>query len=337
VYPASSSENWFISGTAAYWEILDDLPKIRSDIPDHYRQKMAELNDRYLYITAKEGTLVPKETSRRYPGYKNYQIPRIKGTFLLHQLHRLLGSETFGEAMAMVHEKYREKEMKTSDFISLFQKTADRSLKPFISQWLERDDIPAPEISSRFEIGPEGWQTILNIDQVNVPYHFLTTVKIETMDSSYYHLVEVRKSREIFTFRTPAKPSRLVFNVLNDVLLEKENYYTWSNFYDDFQNTVMVYGTTRQIEANHTLSKRYVTTLADRFTETLIPLFKDSEIPQEVLQTNNLIVLGHSSDNRLMKEILKKYHFSFAKNSFEWRGKEYNDPESGLFLAFPNP
>jgi len=158
-----------------------------------------------------------------------------------------------------------------------------------------------------------------------------------TADSTLYHLIEVKKEREQFTFKSLTKPSAVIFNAFNDIPVNTERYYTWSNFFDDFHNTVMVYGTTRQIEANHTLASRFSTTLADRFTEDLIPIRKDSEILSSELGDRDLIIIGHPSDNQLMADVLKRVNITFKKNLFEWDEKEYSSSDEGLFLALPNP
>jgi len=45
------------------------------------------------YVCSREGPLAPSRATRRYDGYKTYQIPRIRGTYLLHQLRLALGNE----------------------------------------------------------------------------------------------------------------------------------------------------------------------------------------------------------------------------------------------------
>ena len=81
----------------------------------------------------------------------------------------------------------------------------------------------------------------------------------------------------------------------------------------------------------------FSTMLADRFTEDLTPLYKDSELSPETLSGKNLIIIGHPADNQLMAEMLNKAGVPYRKNYFEWREKPYGDPDDGLFLALPNP
>jgi len=116
-----------------------------------------------------------------------------------------------------------------------------------------------------------------------------------------------------------------------------DRYYTWSNFIDDFHRTLLVYGTSRQIEANHTLARRWQTTMADRYVEVLPTLLKDCEVTAEQLASHDIMLLGHPTDNGLVDRLADELPLGFARNLFRWRGVTYADPDDGLFLVLPNP
>ncbi len=337
VYPASGKENWFISGTAAYWEILKRLP---TDIPKavtYLKDQLTGLNYRLQYIISREGAIVPLEARRVYDAFNHYQIPRLRGTFLLHQLRLYLGNETFSRVMNAVHSQYKEKPMTNRQLITLWEKTAGKPLEPFIMQWLNRKTLPA--ITPHVELQPaaRGWQVHLTIKQTGEPYHFFTTVAIETEKGEKWETIEVKDAESSFSFSCPEKPAKVRINAGNDIPLPRENFYTFANYFDDYHHTIFVYGTTRQIEANHTLALRYRDLLADRFTEILPPVKKDSEIEEMELKTHDLFVLGGTADNELMKRIAEKLGLVLGKNFFQWQGKTYGDSDDGLFVAYPNP
>ena len=81
--------------------------------------------------------------------------------------------------------------------------------------------------------------------------------------------------------------------------MPRNRFYTWANFVDDCPAAIIVYGTSRQIEANHTLALRCQTTLADAFTETLPPVVRDGEVTTQQLAGHDLVVLGQPADNAL--------------------------------------
>ena len=337
VYPASESENWFVSGSAAYWSMLKGIPKSKNEILKYFKDQFAELNARYLYTVNREGAISPINAKRIYTGFNNYQLPRIKGTYLLHQLRLLLGNDVFSELMLTVHEKFREKEMSTENFISAANKISGKDLTSFINQWLKRDDLPNPEIKSVIASSDGKHKLQLEIEQPNKPYNFLSAVEIKSDGEKIYKLLEITDSKQSFSFDVSGDNSGIEFNSLYDIPVKHNNYYTWSNIFDDWKTAKIVYGTKRQIEANHTLALRFSTALADRFTEDLIPIIKDSELGEDQLRNNDLIVMENIEDNSIMKLFCDQLKLKVGKNFFEWNDKTYGRSDEGLFLTLPNP
>ncbi len=340
VYPASSKENWFVSGTAAYWGILHGMPggDDSEKSKNYLRDRLTGLNYRLLYNISREGAIAPFEAKRVYDRYNHYSGPRIRGTFLLHQLRLKLGNAVFSKVMNRVHDRFKEKPMTYGQFISIAEKVGKMKLKSFILQWLDRSDLPRPTPDASVKEQTGGWEVTLTVRQPesNV-YRFLTTLVIETGTSKTWKKIEVTKPDQVFTFTLKEKPSAVFFNAGNDIPVSREYFYTLSNFYDDFHHTLAVYGTSRQIEANHTLALRYRTLLADRYSEILPPVRKDSEITQKELESSDLIVMGGVADNGLTRILVEKLGLSVGKNFFRWRGKTYGASDDGLFVVFPNP
>jgi hypothetical protein len=337
VYPASDADNWFVSGTAAYWNILNGLPGDAKAAAVSLRDQLTEMNCRLLYTTSREGTLAPENAQRRYDGFKDYVVPRIRGTYALHQLRLKLGNEVFSSVMNGVHAQYREKPLKTSQFIAAAEKISGKTLRPFIMQWIERDDLPALTITAASAKIDSGWQTRLTVNQSSKPYTFLSSVSIETEKKVTLFPIEITAAEQELTFFTKEKPVKLTFNAGNDIPVERDRFFTYSNFFDDFHQTLIVYGTSRTIEAQHTLALRYQTVLADVFTERLLPVVKESEVDNADLASHDLIVLGGAADNQLTQSLAAQCGLIFGKNTFQWRGKTYTDPDDGLVVVLPNP
>ena len=337
IYPATEKENWINSGSAAYWNMLNSQPSKLNPSFDYMKDELTELNCRLLYTAAREGTLIPINSIQAYDGYKNYQFPRIKGTYLFHQLRLKLGNKMFFNIMRKLHEEYREKELTNEKFISVFEKESGEKLSAFIKQWIERDDIPAAKIDYSFDKNNDEWKTEIKINQTGFAYNFLTTVKIETEKDQIVELVEIKPETKSVTINTKNKPVNVQFNIGNDIPLDRRNYYTFSNFYDDFSKCMIVYGTTQQIEANHTLSLRFARLAGDRFTEVLLPVKKDSELDEKELAEKDLLLLGGCADNSLTAKVASLIGFECGKNYFKWRGKTFGNIDDGIFIAAPNP
>jgi hypothetical protein len=293
---------------------------------------------RYLYTVSREEDLAASAAHRAYDRYAPYLIPRIKGTFCLHQLRLLLGNETFLELMREVHERYAKRDMRTEDFIATAEEIAGRELDGIIRQWIDRPGLPEirPSVSVS-EAKGGGWDLKIGALQQGRPYRFMTHVEVTTDGGSRsLHRVEIAGKRAVLV-HLDERPVEVLFNALEDVPVAVEHFYTWRNFVDDFHSTLVVYGTSRQIEANHTLARRFQETLANAYVEILPPLVKDSELDAERAASHDLIVLGSTADNSFLAAIAEQLPVRLGRNSFEWMGRHYTRPEDGLFLALPNP
>jgi hypothetical protein len=339
VYPASEKENWFVSGTAAYWRFMKRLPSDTKKAFSYLSDQLTSRNLQLGYIISREGAIAPLEARRVYDKYNHYRIPRIRGTFLLHQLRLYLGNEMFSRFMNDIHNNFKEKPVTNKQLIAAAEKIAKKSLKPFFMQWLKRKDLP--QITPTVEVKPadDTWKVILTVKQAGAPYHFFTTAAIETENEKKLELIEVTGEEQSFTFtlKKEQKPVRIVFNAGNDIPVSRENFYTFRSHYEDFHQTVFVYGTSRQIEVNHTLALRYRDVLADRYMEILAPVKKDSEADESELASHDIFVLGGVADNGLMKRMVEKLGLSAGKNYFRWQGETYGRHDDGLFLVYPNP
>jgi len=335
VFPASPAESWFISGSAAYWRILDGLDDDPVIAAEELGDALAELSVRYLYTVSREGEMAALDAHRAYDRYGPYLVPRIKGTFALHQLRLLLGNDFFLDVMRTVHDRFAEREMSTADFIAVADEVAGRSLGGFIRQWLEREGLPG--MTPMFDVKEKkgGWEVRLEIEQDGDPYRLVTHMEVTTGRERHLERIEVDGRTEM-KLHYDARPTRIVFNALDDVPVPRRDFYVWRNFIDDFHSTLIVYATASQIEANHTLARRWQQLVADTYVEILPPLVKDAEINHADAETHDLMVLGTSNDNYFF-DVLDGTGIEVGRAHFKFRGRQYSNPEDGLFAVLPNP
>jgi hypothetical protein len=338
VYPASDSENWFVSGSAAYWRMIDRLEQDDpAEAAEQLAKELAALNARYLYIVSREQDLSAVDAHRAYDRYGPYQIPRIKGTFALHQLRLALGNERFLEVMHAVHERFARREMTNEQFISVAEEVAGVEVAPLIRQWIERQGLPRLQPSVKVRQRRDAWEVTVEVDQQGEPYRLVTHVEIAAGDASHIRRMELDGSSSEAKFRVDDQPSSVRFNAFGDVPVEVRDFYTWDNFIDDFHDTLIVYGTARQDEANHTLARRWQETAANAYVEILPPLVKDSELTLERAADHDLMVIGALDDNSWFGRLDGELPVEFGRNFFRWRGRTYAGPDDGLFLVMPNP
>ena len=339
VYPESAKENWFVSATFAMHGMLRRIPAESSAAAPYVRDFLAEMNNRLLFLEHAEGGLTALQADRSYDRYGPYQIPRIRGTFLLHQLRLALGNDVFSRLMKNIHARFQNRAISNLQFLELLRNASPAlALHDVAEQWLTRSDLPAPVINAYSKAEGDQWKVTLEIGQPQAPaYRFWTTVCLETAKQTLWKLVEVKDTRATVEFVLHEKPEKLIFNAGNDIPVASDRFFAFTNFNDRFAGTKVVYGTCRQIEAFHTLGLRYCTVLADAFSETLPPLFKDSEIGPVELAASDLILLGGSEDNLLTREAGEKLGLQLGKNWFSWNGQIYAQEDDGLVVVMPSP
>jgi hypothetical protein len=338
VYPASDADNWFVSATAAYWQTLSALPADQAKAMTALRDQLTESSCRLQYVTQSEGLLVPTAATRRYDRFGSYQVPRIRGTFALHQLRLMLGNQVFSQVMNGIHGQFDGKPVATAKLISRAEEVSKKTLEPFVRQWVDRGDFPAPTVTAAVTGAGSSYTVTLTVKQGAEPYHFFTTLAIETEKDVRWRVIECSGTQQQqVTLEVESKPVRVVFNAGSDIPVSRPDYFTFSNLFDDFKHTTIVYGTSRQTEANHTAALRFQTVLADQFTEDLLPVKQDNEIGAVERASGDLLLIGGPADNSCLTGLLDRLELAVGKNWFRWRGKTYADPDDGLYVVYPNP
>ena len=337
VFPAADADNWFASGTTAYWNILNGLPADAAGARGALAEQMGELQARLLYTMDREGPLAPASTSRRYDGYKTYVIPRIRGTYLLHQMRLALGNEKFLGVMEAVHESYRSKSLRTGQFVEFMKERGVPDAGSLVQQWINRDDLPDPRVSASVRDSAGSWSVRLDVRQEGEPYTFRTTVAVEGESDVRWEVVSISGAESTARITVPWKPGRLVFNVGNDVPVRRPDFASYANLFDDFKQTRIVYGTSAQVEANRTLALRYQGVIGDQFTEDLLPVVQDNGVGLQEAAAHDLVVIGTAGDNSLADTVARSLGCEVGKRMFRWQGKSYTDAAEGMVVTGPNP
>lgn len=337
VFPATDGDGWLVSGSAAYWQLLHGLPEGAEKAEKALADQLASLSSRLEYVLSREEDVVPAKASRAYDRYGPYQIPRVKGTFALHQLRLRLGNAAFLKVMDALHTRYGGKEVTTAAFLALAREVSGKDVAPWVRPWIDRGGVPDPRPKASVTQDGAEWVVTVEVNQAAPAWPLLGTVSIETGTKRLLKPYELKGERDVLTFRVPERPRRVVFDASRDVPAASGRFYAFASFSDDFDRTRIVHGTSRQIEANRTLALRIQTTLADAYSEILSPVVKDGEATDAELAAHDLIVLGSPEENGVAARVAATLPGVFGDGYFRWNGKTYARGDEGLFLVLPNP
>jgi hypothetical protein len=339
VKPATDAENWFVSGSAAYWQQLKHLPATPAKAFEAQSAALADLNTRHLWLAAKEGARAPLATTTDYDRYGAYQIPRIRGVFALHQLRLQLGNAAFAKAMRTAHERFNGRPATTAELLKALSEGAGRDVGPILKPWLERADLPSPKISVKVQKVDKGFEVKVDVEQTGFAYPFVAVVNLETAKGARLERVDLKGAKGTFIFPSEAMLTRVVFNAGNDIPVARANFWVPGNVLDDWSATRLVYGTGREVEAQRTLALNYRDALADNMTEVLLPTQADADLSDADLAASDLILFGGPAENGLSARLQAegKLPLEAGDRWFKWQGRTYGRPDDGLLAAFPNP
>jgi len=339
VFPATDAENWISSGDAAYHALLRRLPEDASKAFTFQRDALADLNARYLFLALREKEEAPLKTRTAYDRYGAYQMPRIKGTFALHQLRLWLGNAAFAKVMNRVHDVHAGKPIRTEEFLKVASEAAGRDLKPLLLPWLERTGLPDPSIEAKATKAENGYEISLKVRQPGSFYPFVTTASIETTKGSSVERVEVKDAEAVFTFKSAEKPLRLTFNAGNEIPVASAQAAALPYLLDEWEQLLFVPGTSHQIEANRSLLTNFRDQVADTFTEVLPEIKPDSEVTPQDLKDRDLVIFGGPEENALLASLASEHKLpvEFGKGYFRLQGSTYANPDDGVAFAIPSP
>ncbi len=338
ILPATDADNWLTSGSAAYWAILKKLPDDPVKAMESTREALSDADLRLAWLSAREPVASPATTRAAYDLYSAYGVPRIRGTFALHQLRLALGNATFSRVMQAAVDRAAGKPLSTEQFLAVAGEVAKRDVRPIVTPWIDRADVPGPVVSASAVKAGDAWTLSVKVTH-DRPWRYLAAIAVTGEKGLRYEPVEVTKAEETFTFTSRERPLRVAFDAVGDVPVARDGGITLPSMLDDFSALLWVRGTSREVEANRTLSSLWRDVVADAFVEVLPPLEADVEIPDAELSSHDLVVVGGPQDNAVAARMAAtwKLPLETGKGYFKWQGRTYSRPDDGFAVAFPNP
>jgi hypothetical protein len=338
-FPAADADNWLTSGSAAYHAILKKLPEDRQKALDALRDALGELDLRHNWLATRETLTTPLATRSAYDRYGPYAIPRVRGTFALHQLRLALGNASFSRVMTTALSRFAGVPISTAQFVALASEVGGRDVAPLLDPWLRRSDLPDPRLAVAVTRAGERWETTLTITHAGAPWRYLAAVALDGPKTRTLERVEITGAEQRFTFTTAERPIRVSYDVGGDVPVLRDDVYALTTMLDQFDALLWVQGTSRQVEANRSLALVWREAVADAFVEVLPAMRPDAGLGDAELAAADLVVVGGPADNDVAARMAARWKLPLEVGPgwFRWQGRLETRPGAGLAVAFPNP
>ena len=266
------------------------------------------------------------------------QISSGKGVLLLHSLRGLVGGEKFDALMEEFGKANAGKPVGSKQFESFIEKGTGRSWSAFFDAWLDHTGLPMLGLG-KIETHREGeqWRTKINVRRNEAGAPLAVDVTVETSDGENTGVCRLEKIEDSIEIVTQAAPRRVVVDKYRISSCGNGAQFTVLGYEDDLENSLILYGTLDEADANREAAMMLQDVLRRRSHGLVVPVKPDTGACDDELRNHHLILLGHPGSNALAARFQKQIPVSFGPHSFTLRGAIYAHPESAVLVAAENP
>jgi len=146
-----------------------------------------------------------------------------KGSWILHMLRGVVGTDTFWSGIQSYYQKYQNKNATTADFLREMEEASGKDLSAFFQQWLYKAGALA--CSGGWEYDKEAGQVRIQLDQVQTDGSFFEMpieigLYFEGQNKVQMELVQMNQQSNTFTIKVDAEPSKIVLDPNTWVLMD---------------------------------------------------------------------------------------------------------------------
>lgn len=145
-----------------------------------------------------------------------------KGSWVLHMLRGVLGTEIFWKGIRAYYKKYKDLNATTSDFRKIMEYVSNKDLRLFFDQWLYKPGILKLKGDWHYDKN----QLIINLNQVQSDGSlFEMPIEVGIVYENNIHsteLIEVRKKTNLFIIDVDKEPKNVILDPNYWVLMTKD-------------------------------------------------------------------------------------------------------------------
>jgi aminopeptidase N len=214
ISPGTLNDAWIVNGMARYSELMyldDDAGHgaLQAALPDIAASALA-------YDTiplSSAGTLAAYS-----PQFQSMTLD--KGAMVFHMLRWEVGEDSFEKIVRATLTQYKDKGIRTSEFVRLAEEQSQQQLTPFFSEWL--DGTGAPEFTNKYAVyrlgSNKGFRTIGEVQGDMDLFNMPVDLRVETEGKTVDKRVDVVGTDSQYVLDTFGRPRRVIIDPQDWVL-----------------------------------------------------------------------------------------------------------------------
>jgi len=136
-----------------------------------------------------------------------------KAAMLFLMLRDTIGSDAFDQGLRGFWSEHRGSIASWDDLRAAFERTSQRDLKGFFTQWLDRAGVPYLRLeSARAVQDADGWRVDFTLSQDRPVYPLRIPMAVGTGPDQQMHWVELDRERATFSVRTSQPPGSITLD-----------------------------------------------------------------------------------------------------------------------------
>lgn len=345
--PKTDADIWLTSAFS-YYERIVALEKSLQEETEKKSLRPADLEQlgvelayyRSQYeLGARAGNDTPLAQTQANPRDENwYRVASGKGVLLLHALRGLLGAEQFDEQMDKFGRAHAGREVTVAEFQAHLERETGKRLQAFFDGWLNRSGLPRPKLGAT-EVRRAGkqWTTTVTVALKEAIGGAAVPVTVETSRGEVTATACAERSPDTITITTAGQPRRMIVDKYGLAAGGHGSPFTVLTFDSEIEQSLIVYGTVDEEDANRVAASRLQHALRRREHNAIAAIKSDREVSAEELRTHHVLLIGRPDSNRVVARFRTHLPGSFGPRSFVIRWQAYAHPETAVILATENP
>jgi len=147
-----------------------------------------------------------------------------KGSWILHMLRGVLGTEIFWKGIRVYYNKYKDLNVRTSDFKRIMENVSKKDLSVFFDQWLYKPGIF--KLKGNWKYDRKKSQVIIDLKQIqNDGSLFQMPIEIGIIyenDIKQIELIQIKTKSNLFAIDVDKEPKNVIIDPNYWVLMNKD-------------------------------------------------------------------------------------------------------------------